>query len=214
MEDNKQIETKKESKVKSFFKKLIFNKYVFSVLIVIILVLGLFIGFGDKFITRSDPTNLVLKDIGELATQCAYVTEVNEVKDTRTLWNVDIPLTTSHLIYSYDFEIKAGFNVDEIKPVVNEEKKTVTIKMPKAEILSNEIKLETFKVYLEDESKFNNIKLNENNEAIIAMQKEAQEHAIRNGILTEAEENGKKVITSLFSNTFDPEEYEYKFKFN
>ena len=58
-----------------------------------------------------------LRNIGELATQSAYVTEVGVIDDPRTLFKkVKIPFTQSQYIYSYDFIVKAGFKVKDIIP--------------------------------------------------------------------------------------------------
>ncbi|MDD6466683.1 MAG: hypothetical protein PUF50_00675 [Erysipelotrichaceae bacterium] len=48
-----------------------------------------------------------------VATQSAYVTEVNVTKTARESFEVDIPFTKSHYVYSYDFVIKAGFEVED-----------------------------------------------------------------------------------------------------
>lgn len=85
--------------------------------------------------------------------------------------------------------------------------------MPKAEILSNEPKLDSLKIYLEDESIFNQVTMDESNKAFIKMQDNAEKNAIANGLLDGAKENAKSVITGLFADQFDPEEYKYEFNF-
>ena len=45
------------------------------------------------------------------------------------------------------------------------------------------------------------------------MQQNAQQDAIANGLLESAEENAKSVITGLFSNQWNPDEYAYNFEF-
>lgn len=109
--------------------------------------------------------------------------------------------------------MKAGFKVKDIIPDVDDEAKTVNITMPKAEILSNEPKLDSLKIYLEDESIFNQVTMDETNQEFIKMQQNAQQDAIANGLLESAEENAKSVITGLFSNQWNPDEYAYNFEF-
>lgn len=174
----------------------------------------IFIGIGTSYRTDSKTTTLGLRNIGELATQSAYVTEVGVIDDPRTLFKkVKIPFTQSRYIYSYDFIVKAGFKVKDIIPDVDDEAKTVNITMPKSEILSNEPKLDSLKIYLEDESIFNQVTMDETNQEFIKMQQNAQQDAIANGLLESAEENAKSVITGLFSNQWNPDEYAYNFEF-
>lgn len=173
----------------------------------------LIFGVRSAFRSSSKTTELGLHDIGELATQVAYVTEVDVIDDPKTLFGVKIPFTQSHYVYSYDFVIKAGFVVENINPEVDEKAKVVTIKMPEAEVLSNEPKLESLKIYLENESVFNQVTMDESNQAFIDMKKSAQENAIANGLLEGAKENACNIITGLFADQFDPNKYQYKFEF-
>ncbi|WP_274422469.1 DUF4230 domain-containing protein [Blautia sp. XA-2221] len=195
-----------------FLKKFITKKIVVFLVSLIIIVIVIF-GVNSAFQSDSKTVDIGLRNIGELATQVAYVTEVDVIDDPRTFFGAKIPFTQSHYVYSYDFVIKAGFKVEDIIPDVNEGTKTVTILMPKAEILSNEPKLDSLKIYLEDESIFNQVTMDESNKAFIEMQKNAEKNAISNGLLEGAKENAKTVITGLFADQFDPEEYKYEFKF-
>lgn len=58
----------------------------------------------------SKTTRLGFEDIGEMATQAAYTTQVNVTEGSRVLWGVTIPFTQSKYIYSYDVTIKAGID--------------------------------------------------------------------------------------------------------
>ena len=60
-------------------------------------------------------TKLGFEDIGELATQAAYCTEVNVTEGARELFGLTIPFTQSKYVYSYDVVIK------EIKDTADDE---------------------------------------------------------------------------------------------
>lgn len=156
------------------------------------------------------------RDIGELATTCAYVTEVNEINDPKKFFEMTIPFTTSRLIVSENYVIKAGYDFAQIIPEIEEpltegEKGTITITLPEPSILSNEARPETRKIWLESESIFNNIPEEKRNELEIQMKEDAQATAISNGIYSEARENAEKVLTSFIGNidTFDGYEIVY-----
>ena len=114
--------------------------------------------------TESKTTKIGFEDIGELATQSAYCTEVNVTEAAREFFGVEIPFTESKYIYSYDIVIKAGFNFEEIEWKLNDHR--IEVKLPETKILSSEIDLDSFKLYHEDESIFRQITMNENNEAL------------------------------------------------
>ena len=59
-------------------------------------------------------------------------------------------------------------------------------------VLSNEIDLDSFEVYLEDESIFQQITLEENNEAMAELKERAEENAVANGLLEKARKMRKQ----------------------
>ena len=67
-------------------------------------------GLKSLFSTDGKTTRLGFEDIGQLATQAAYCTEVKVAEKSAELWGLTIPFTQSKYIYSYDVEVKAGFD--------------------------------------------------------------------------------------------------------
>ena len=100
----------------------------------------------------SKTTRLGFEDIGEMATQAVYTTQVNVTEGSRVLWGVTIPFTQSKYIYSYDVTIKAGIDFGGIDWDLDEEQKTIRVTMPETRVLSSEINLDSFKVYHESET--------------------------------------------------------------
>ena len=150
------------------------------------------------------------EDIGELATQTAYCTELNVTEAARELFGMTIPFTQSKYIYSYDIQIKAGLDFEEIEWEVNGS--TIEVRLPETKILSSEIDLDSFKVYLEDESIYREITLEENNEALKSMKQSAEDDAVANGLLENARSNAETILTGFFGNVYDMDEYEIVFK--
>lgn len=85
------------------------------------------------------------------------------------------------------------------------------MELPEAKILSNEIDMDSLKIYHEDESIYSQITLEENNEAMKELQQNAQESAIENGLLENARTNAETILTSFFANVYDLDEYEIVF---
>ena len=205
----------KESSFLSAFKTLMkfkAGKALVLIIVALIAAVIIYFSFGSTVTHDTKATKLRFEDIGELVTQAAYCTEVNVTDDTREMFGISIPLTESKVIYSYDVIIKAGIDFATIDYDVNETTKTITVVVPAAKIISAELDLDSFKVYHEQESIFNNITLEDNNDAQKQMKDNAVQGAIDNGLLANAEENAKVLISNFFANDYDLTVYKVVFE--
>ena len=168
-------------------------------------------GLKSLFSTDGKTTRLGYEDIGQLATQAAYCTEVKVAEKSAELWGLTIPFTQSKYIYSYDVEVKAGFDFGAITWSVDRDRKTIRVKLPQVQVLSTELKLDSFKVYYEAESIFQRFSLAENNQAMTELKEQAQADAIANGILDSARTDGETILSSFFANAYDLDQYELIF---
>lgn len=194
-----------------FLRKWFTRKILMGIVIVLALSAGA-IGLGKFISSESKTIKIGFEDIGEFATQSAYCTEVNVTEASRELFGVTIPFTQSKYIYSYDILIKAGFDFGEIEWTVDDADATIRVKLPEAKILSSEIDMDSFKLYLEDESIFRQITLTENNEALTTLIQTAEKNAVTNGLLENARSNVETILTGFFANVYDLKEYEIEFK--
>lgn len=199
-----EITDKRNKKLK---KKII--KYMSIVLIALLAIVAVIIGYRKLDDSDSKTTKIGYEDIGELATQEAYCTEVNVTESAKELWGVKLPFAQSKYIYSYDFVIKAGFDFGEIK--WKEKNKKIVVTLPEVSVLSAEPVDDSFKVFHEQESIFMQIKLEENIEDIENMKQNAVENAIANGLYDNAKANAETILTGFFENVYDPDEYQIKF---
>ena len=203
--DKKQQKKKEKTNSLKYWLSL---KAVKIILIIIVIALLIF-GIGKFYSTKSKTTKIGFEDIGELATQSARTTEISTIEGSRDLFGVEIPFTQSKYIFSYDVEIKAGFDFTQIEWSLNDH--TIEVKLPEAKILSSELDLDSFEVYLEDESIFREITLDETNEAKEELMKTAEEDAVANGLLENARANAETILTGFFSGVYDMDEYEIVF---
>lgn len=197
MEHQNQEQKKKEKKgnvIRGILDNYI-ARSVIGIVLIIAVVSGIAFGVKNYIFSSSKTTKIGFEDIGELATQTAYCTEVNVTDASRELFGMKIPFTQSKNIYSYDVVIKAGFDFTEIEWDVKG--LTIEVKLPEVKILSSEVELDSLKVYHEDESIFRQITLEENNDALTELQKNAENSAVENGLLVNARENGERVWTNM-----------------
>ena len=179
--------------------------------ILVVILLAAAVSLGAKTVLSADgrTARLGFEDIGELATQSAYCTEVEVTEASRELFGVTIPFTQSKYIYSYDVVIKAGLTFADI--TWQEENGTIRITLPEIQVLSSEIDLDSLKVYHEDESLFRPITLEENNAALADLKARAEEDAIAHGLLDAARDNARQILTGFFAQQYDLTEYRLQF---
>ena len=180
-------------------------------MILVALAVVLTLGLSSIFNHEEKPIKLGFEDIGELATQAAYTTIVEDTDVSRELFGVSIPFTQSKLIYSYDVVVKAGLDFDQVKWTVSENK--IKVEMPEIRILSSEIQFDSFQTYCENESIFRPVKIDENNQAIQEMVKKAETTAVENGLLENARENAEMMIKGFIYQNFDSQEYQISFTY-
>lgn len=205
---NRKEKKTKNSKVSRFVSRNFGTILKLALLIAIVAAIG--VGVRVINVSESKTTKIGFEDIGEMATQSAYCTEVNVTEDAKELYGMRIPFTQSKYIYSYDIVIKAGYDFNEIE--WKEKNKTIEVKLPEAKVLSNELDMDSFKIYHEEESIFSKITLEENNDAVKKMKLNAQENAIANGLLENARSNAETMLTGFFADEYDLDEYKIVFK--
>ena len=177
---------------------------------IIFLIVLVVIGLRSNMFFNSKTTKVGFENIGELATQAAYSTQLSIIDDSKELHGITIPFTQSKYLYSCDVVIKAGLDFGDIE--WEEKNNIIEVKLPEIKILSSELDLDSFKIYHDDESIFNKITMTESNESMKNLQKTAEEDAVANGLLENARSNAEIILTSFFSNQYDFEKYEIVFK--
>ena len=192
-------------------KKSIVKAKLIALIAVIVIALGAGLYFGKSLSSESRITKLGFEDMGELATQAAYCTMVEDTEAARDLFGVEIPFTQSRLIYSYDVIVRAGLDFEQIEWSVDEPNKVIEVKLPEIKVLNSELDTESFKLYLEDESIFRRISMEDNNNSMIEMEENARRQAVGNGLLDEARANAEAILRSFFVGVYDLEKYEIVF---
>ena len=148
-----------------------------------------------------------LADIGELATEEYYFTEVEAFDSSKKLMDFDIPFTTSKVVYSYDGVIKAGIDFGAIDVRKDDQTKTITVKLPKSTILSSEIDENSFQVYDEKQSIFNPVSIRNFNDTLADLKTRAEREAISKKVLEKADANAAVILKNFLHSTYDVSEY-------
>lgn len=187
------------------------QKAISFVILAIAVVLALVFVYRNYSSSDSKTTKIGFENIGELATQVAYCSEVNITEASRELFGAKIPFTQSKYIYSYDVEIKAGLDFTQIEYDIDEENSIIKVELPEIRVLSVEINTDSFKLYHEQESIFRQISMEENNEALTTLQQTAEKDAIANGLLDNARSNAETILESFFAQEYGADTYKIEF---
>ena len=189
-----------------------------GVRLVIAVLLAALIGAGVMYFSQSttryasQTLEVNLKDIGELATQAGYYTNINTINNSnRTILGVPIPFTSSRALCSYSGTIKAGLDFGGIRVESDAGKKLLRLTLPPIRVLSNEIDLESLKIFDEGYNLFNQIRIESMNQSLIVMKQEAEDQAIAQGLLTAARNNAEKLIRSLLRGIPELKDYQCEF---
>ncbi len=124
-------------------------------------------------------------------------TGVAGYEDSRTIADIDIPLTKKHFLVKYDGYIKAGVDFEDISIDVRESK--VEIKLPKAKIIESAIDEKSLVVYDESMNILNPIRIEDYNNVIIAEKEKMEAEAIGKGILEQAGDQAEIMIRSMIT---------------
>lgn len=182
------------------------------VALLVVAALVVYLSSVVAFQTQSNTTAFDLKNIGELATQSGFFTEVNVIDDAKKLFNWNIPFTTSKYIFSYDGVIKAGIDFAQIEWSTDETNKSVNVKLPQPKVLSKELKEDSLEIYDERQSVFTPLTLTDIQQSRQEMLAELEQTAKENGLLEQASENAKVLITGFLGAKYSPAEYTYVFE--
>lgn len=126
---------------------------------------------------------------------------------------IHIPFTESRLIFSIDVEVLAAIDFAEIEYEMMEEENKVVISLPHAEIYKAYEVQNSFKLYLESESIFNNISAEEQQAMKDKIVDDAKEKALETGLLDNADANAKTLITNMVRGNERTKDYDVEFQY-
>jgi len=178
-----------------------------------VIIVAIVLGIGNNLRVSSKVTALGLKDIGQIATQGGYYSNVQVIDDVKRLpWGWNIPLTHSKYIFSYDGVVKVGFEFGDIEVNVDDMKKIVHVHFPEVIVISNEIDYDSLMIYDEAKSIFTPLDVDDMNAAMLECEEEGLNNAVANGLFENARKNGEVIIRGFLSASFNPAEYTFEFE--
>lgn len=160
----------------------------------------------EKEIT-SDTIREGLQDVGKLATEEYFFTEVVSYASVKKLWNINLGFTNSNFLISYDGVVTAGIDLADVRVEKHDDEKVIYVLVPDAGIMSVDIDFDSFQVFSEREGIGNPLRLENYNDALKAIDETARQKAVEKGILDKATENAAFIIRKFVGSMVDLNEY-------
>jgi len=154
-----------------------------------------------------------LREAGVLITEEYYFTEVVSYSSIKKLWNIDLGITESSYLASYDGVVTAGVDLTKAQVEKDEAEKRVTITLPAAAIENIDIDPESFVLYSEKAGLGNRLSAADFNNSLVELEQTARDKAVERGVLERAEKNARTLIGGLVGSLVDTTEYRIELKF-
>ncbi|WP_308533627.1 DUF4230 domain-containing protein [uncultured Peptoniphilus sp.] len=136
----------------------------------------------------------------ELITIKYQYTNMGQFENQSYFYGWKVPFTRKRFIVTYDGTINAGVDLENLD--IKIDGKNINIKVPKSKILAHEIDEKSIKVFDEENSIFNPIKIDDYKDFSKDQKEKMEKDAIKKGLLKEADEKTKAAIEDLL-NTYE-----------
>lgn len=144
-----------------------------------------------------------LRDMGFLVTEEYGFTQVVSYSSIKKLFNLELGITESRFLASYDGVVTAGVDFSRITVEKNAESGILVVTLPGAEILNVDIDPDSFELYSEREGLGNPISVADYNQSLVELENNARERALGRGILDRAGENAVRVMDNFIRSLMD-----------
>ncbi len=147
-------------------------------------------------------------DMGLLITQEYYFTDAVTQSKVKTLFSIPLGFTETSYVATYDGVVTAGLDFTRIRIDLDIMGKTVTVRMPKAEIQNVDIDPNSFVLYSEKNGFGNPLSVSDYNGSIVDLENKAQKRAVERGLLEQADENARHVVSNFIGGFLDLTKYD------
>lgn len=152
-----------------------------------------------------------LRAAGELVTAEYASTEAGSYVTRRAAelfgQGVAVPSSRTNFLYCYEGTIRAGVDFSGVTVEKDDELKQITVRLPKAKIISSELAADSFR-YLDDRTGVFNPIAVPSMEGISPILKEnVEKRAVESGLLTRADEQARGMMRSLVEGVFGADGY-------
>lgn len=148
-----------------------------------------------------------LRDMGVLITQEYYFTEVIQSSSVKQFLKMDIPLTQTSYLATYDGVITAGIDLTQVRVNKNNDANIITVSVPMSTVQNVDVDPNSFKLYSEKSGIGNPLSVSDVNRSLIELENNARATALQKGLLEKADRNAETVIRNFIGSLVDTTQY-------
>ena len=153
-----------------------------------------------------------LNDMGVLLTEEYYFTDVVRFSSIKTLFRLELGITESSFLASYDGVVTAGVDFEAIRLRRDDASGVITVTLPAARVLNVDIDPESFALYSEKTGLGNPISMADFNASLVDLEQTAKQKALDRGILDKASENARQIVRNFIAGLVDTTQYTIRFE--
>lgn len=155
----------------------------------------------------------ITNDASDLVTTRYHYQNANTYTNTKQLWNINLPLTTTEYVYTYEGTVCLGIDVSEIGFSVDNAHQEIEVCLPDVEIVANEIDADSFVYYTSKTTIFNMTEMGDITALIDVLQQDEADRVMADkALLGEAETRAEDVVESLILRSDLAAEYTVVFR--
>ena len=153
-----------------------------------------------------------LNDMGFLLTEEYFFTDVVRFSSIKKLFSIELGITESSYLASYDGVVSAGVDFGSILVRRDEQQGILTIELPAAQIHSVDIDPQSFQLYSEKTGLGNPVSAADFNSSLVELEMSAQEKALERGLLEHADENARRIVRNFVAGLVDTTRWGIRFE--
>ncbi len=160
----------------------------------------------------STSSEMIREGLANMGTLVTMEYEFTQVETYKKEGKILFLTPSSEFVYSYDGSVLAGVDFEKIGIETDQDRKVITVSMPKSEIQSVNIDKDTFQIYSEKESLFTPLKLEDYNISLVEFETAARQKALERGVLERADESARRLVGEFIASLPNTAGYSIDFK--
>ena len=160
----------------------------------------------------STSSEMIREGLANMGTLVTMEYEFTQVENYKKEGKILFLTPSSEFVYSYDGSVLAGVDFEKIGIETDQDRKVITVSMPKSEIQSVNIDKDTFQIYSEKESLFTPLKLDDYNISLVEFETAARQKALERGVLERADESARRLVGEFIASLPNTAGYSIDFK--
>lgn len=153
------------------------------------------------------------RDASDLVTTRYIYKDADVYTNTKHWGNMDLPLTTTEYVYTYEGTISLGIDMSEIRYSVDDAQNQIVVELPEIKIVANEIDADSFAYVSSKNSIFNETQMEDITDLIAGLKEaEADKVMADADLLADVQVRAESVITRLITMSDLAADYEVTFR--